>query len=849
MRRSLSRGLGNQKGKLPGQELGEMGGTTNNYEYKYPLMSSPLRLIVRGADSRISRYALGLLLAPIVFAGTPSAASGLPSPFVERVEPILFDYCYDCHGDGMRRGNLAFDRYDSESDLVADHDLWLAVLKNVRAGIMPPRNRPQPKEEELTALEEWIKGEAFGIDAANPDPGRVTIRRLNRVEYRNTIRDLMGVDYNTLEEFPPDDTGYGFDTVGDVLTVSPMLLEKYMQAAESIVRDAVPTASRVVPEQTIGGNRFRARDEPARGDRLTFYEPATVSHRLDVDREGTYRLIVNLDVSGHFDFDPGRASVQFRLNGEERLREEFGWHNHKRFRFEFEEVWNAGRQEMELQLTPLVAEEEKRTHLDLRLVSVRIEGPLAREHWIPTRNYDRFFFNGEPPLPEVARREYARELLESFASRAFRRPVDERTLDRLTAFAEANYSDPETSFEAGVSQAMVAVLASPRFLFRIEETDPNRPDDPYPPLDEYSLASRLSYFLWSSMPDEELLELAARGDLRRNLRAQVNRMLADQRSEALIENFAGQWLQARDVEGVSINARAVLRREGINRRFDFDRGLRLAMRRETELYFAHVLREDRSVVELLDSDYTFLNQQLAEFYGVAGVEGQEMRRVTLPAGSPRGGVLTQGTVLTVTSNPTRTSPVKRGMFILENILGTPPPPAPPDIPELEEAEQEFKDREPTMREMMQVHRENPLCHSCHARMDPLGLAFENFNAMGQWRETERRQPIDTVGELITGEAFQGIQDLKRILAQERRMDFYRCLTEKLLTYALGRGLEYQDVHAVDQIVAELQAEAGRSSALVLGVIKSTPFQHRRKHLEQAASAAFRSNPQLAQSTP
>jgi hypothetical protein len=676
--------------------------------------------------------ALSVALFGIAHGWAGEGAGAAASPFIERVEPVLFEYCYDCHGDGMRRGNVDFDRYGTEAELKADHDLWLAVLKNVRAGLMPPRNRPQPTVADLAALDEWIKREAFGIDEENSDPGRVTLRRLNRVEYRNTIRDLMGIDYNTLEEFPPDDTGYGFDTVGDVLTISPLLLEKYLQAAEAIVAEAVPAAARVVPAQTLGGNRFRSADGPARGDRLTS----------------------------------------------------------------------------------------------------------------PTRNYERFFFSGEPPKGEVERRVYARELLERFAGRAFRRPVDDRTLGRLTGLAEAIYSEAEHSFEEGVRRAMVAVLASPRFLFRFEETAPAQPGDPYPPLDEYALASRLSYFLWSSMPDQELFDLAARGQLRRDLVAQVDRLLADSRSEAFIENFAGQWLQARDVEGVSINARAVLRREGSNRRFDFDRSLRLSMRRETELYFGHVLRENRSLVELLDSDYTFLNQELAEFYGVPGVQGREMRRVTLPPDSPRGGVLTQGTVLTVTSNPTRTSPVKRGMFILENILGTPPPPAPPGIPELEEIAKEFAGREPTLREMMQAHRDNPLCASCHQRMDPLGLALENFNALGIWRETERGQPIDATGELITGEAFQGVQDLKRILAEDRRLDFYRCLTEKLLTYALGRGLEYHDVQSVDRIVDRLQAQGGRSWALLLGVIESRPFQHRRRHLDQAATPSL--NPQLVQ---
>jgi hypothetical protein len=434
------------------------------------------RLASNAAARRAACCAVLVVLTGPIGLLVASAAEGTEapaSPFIERVEPILFEYCYDCHGDGMRRGNVDFDRYGSEAELKADHDLWLAVLKNVRAGLMPPRNRPQPTGADLAALDDWIKREAFGIDEENPDPGRVTLRRLNRVEYRNTIRDLMGIDYNTLEEFPPDDTGYGFDTVGDVLTISPLLLEKYLQAAEAIVAEAVPTAARVVPTQTLSGNRFRSADGPARGDRMTFYEPALVTHRFDVQRDGTYRMIVNLDVAGHFDFDPGRAQVVFRLDGEERLREEFGWHNYRRFRFEFDEVWQSGTRELTLELTPLAPIADKRTHIDLRLASVLIEGPLEPEHWAPTRNYERFFFSGEPPEGEVERRVYARELLERFAGRAFRRPVDDRTLGRLTGLAEAIYSEAEHSFEEGVRRAMVAVLASPRFLFRFEEPAPD----------------------------------------------------------------------------------------------------------------------------------------------------------------------------------------------------------------------------------------------------------------------------------------------------------------------------------------------------------------------------------------
>jgi len=377
-------------------------------------------------------------------------------------------------------------------------------------------------------------------------------------------------------------------------------------------------------------------------------------------------------------------------------------------------------------------------------------------------------------------------------------------------------------------------------------------------IDEYSLASRLSYFLWSTMPDDQLFQLAERSALRKNLTTQVKQMLNDPRSEAFMQNFTGQWLQARDMDTIDINARAVLAKDdsagptetnqvaGGGRRFGFgfrapkfelDRETRQAMRRETEMFFASVVREDRSVTDLIDSDYTFLNEKLARHYGLTNlnVTGSEMRRVALPKDHPRGGVLTQGTVLTVTSNPTRTSPVKRGLFVLDNILGTPAPPPPGDVPLLEEAEKEFKDREPTLREVLELHRSKPLCSACHSRMDPLGLALESFNALGLWREKERGQPIDPAGKLITGETFTGIRELKRILANDHRTDFYRCLTEKLLTYALGRGLEYYDVEAVDQIIERLERADGRFSALLAGVIESAPFQKRRTVVAAAAA--------------
>jgi len=421
-------------------------------------------------------------------------------------------------------------------------------------------------------------------------------------------------------------------------------------------------------------------------------------------------------------------------------------------------------------------------------------------------------------------------VLEDFAKRAYRRPVDDSTLEKLVSIAKNTYSLPGKSFEAGIAQAMAAILASPRFLFRVEDTGIKQSGETFSYVDEYALASRLSYFLWSTMPDEELFRLAKRGELRENLESQVKRMFEDSRSDVLVKNFTGQWLQARDIEIVPIDARRVLelpRRRRGGRNIEFSRDVRRAMRQETEMVFDYIMREDRSILELIDSDYTFLNEPLAKHYNIKGVHGKEMRRVELPKDSPRGGILTQGTVLAVTSNPTRTSPVKRGLFVLENILGTPAPPAPPDVPELEEAQRKFKDREPTVREIMELHRSAPLCSSCHARFDPLGMAFENFNAMGMWRDTERNQEIDASGELITGETLNGIQDLKEILTGNYKLDFYRCLTEKMLIYAIGRGLDYYDEYTVDQIVEQLDQKNGRFSALLMGIIESAPFQKQR----------------------
>lgn len=782
------------------------------------------------------------ILTLVLMAGgafpTFAAADRKAERFHEEIEPLLDQYCLDCHGNGLKKGGVELDAFADDASIVRDRALWRAVLRNVRAGIMPPPKKPRPTIEETRKLADWIKRDVFEIDPADPDPGRVTIRRLNRIEYRRTIKDLLGIDYNTVEEFPPDDTGYGFDTIGEVLNVSPLLLEKYAKAAESIVESAVPTVSKVVRSSNIKGGGFRLAGDRSSGERFSFYKRGELSGTFRTERTGDYRIEMETEVFGGFDFDPGRCRLSIRDGDELVLTRELAWSDHKLDAFGFERRWSAGEHRLSFEIEPLEPIDKQKHPLELRIGPVRLIGPLSKEDWVHPPNYERFFFLDEPPAREPERSAYARQVLKRFAVKAFRRPVADATVERFAKFAESTYSSPGKTFEEGIARGIMVMLASPRFLFRLEGEEPLRGSDRYPYVDEYALASRLSYFLWSTMPDDELFRLAERGELRKNLRPQVDRMLRDPRSSALVENFTGQWLQLRDVEGVQIDAREVLKREGIfpPRRipgkrpgfgFFLDPETRRAMRKETELCVDRVMRENRSLLEWIDADYTYLNETLARYYQIDGVKGNEMRLVPLPKDGFRGGVLTHGSILTVTSNPTRTSPVKRGLFILDNLLGMPPPPPPADIPTLEESEKEFKGAEPTMRQIMEIHRAKPLCSSCHSRMDPLGLALENFNALGRYRERERGKPIDASGVLISGEPFRDVRDLKRLIVREHRADFYRCVAEKLLTYASGRGIEAEDAESIDRIVEKLEADQGRFQILLYGIVESTPFQKRR----------------------
>jgi hypothetical protein len=863
------------------------------------------------------RFAGSFAIA-IVFACV-SLQAGIDRPaeqFRKSIQPILSEYCFDCHADGTNKGKVAFDEFKSDQDLVNNTDLWWKVLKNVRAGIMPPRKHPQPTDSEKRQLADWIKYGAFGLDPAAPDPGRVTLRRLNRVEYRNTIRDLMGVDFNTTEEFPPDDTGYGFDTIGDVLNVSPMLLEKYMQAAEKIVSEAVPGVPRSVADVQVYGGEFRPAGGGPSGNRLSFYRETSVGAKYKARFAGRYHLTLNLVVRGSFDFDPGECEATFMVDGAEQWHDHLKWENGKKLAIGFDRDWQPGEHRFGLAIHPL-KEVPKEGHIgpsthvqttvDLQVVSLDIQGPLDKRYWAKTKNFDRFFPQEEVPADPAERKAYARQVLAAFAKKAFRRPPDDRVLDKLVAICEATSNQPGKTFFDGAKEAMVAVLSSPRFVFRVERPEPGASGATVP-LDDYSLASRLSYFLWSTMPDDELMALADHHTLRAHLAGQMERMLKDPRSQELVSNFTGQWLELRDVEGININVFRVLKQDnqplihpvgpaatqparqeiasaagtgvgaggsragragvGLGAGFRFakngagtgplfklfgvqfqlDSSLRRALREEPEMLFAEIMRNDESVGELLDTHHTYLNEKLAALYKIDGVQGTEMRRVDLPKDSPRGGLLTMGAVLIVTSNPTRTSPVKRGQFILDNILGMPSPPPPAAVPALEASERNAA-QALSFRQVLEIHRSQPLCSSCHARMDPLGLSLENFDAIGMWRDKERGLPIDAAGQLMSGESFRGASDVKEILEHKHLTDFYRCLTEKMLTYALGRGMEAYDVETVDQIVERLEHENGRFSALLNGIVDSSAFQRRRGTTRRVATAVVPINPQTGELSP
>jgi hypothetical protein len=654
------------------------------------------------------------------------------------------------------------------------------------------------------------------------------MRRLNRMEYEFTVCDLFGVDITSAENLsslsqgvdarlrdmlPPDDTAYGFDNIGDFQSLSPALLEKYFDIAELAVSKVIVTEGPWYPVQRIDRSSVESKR-----DRETKVTEQTA--RFEVGEPGHYRVDLQFYLGGWQEYGGG-FDFSFTFDGEEIAAETLDVGGQETHRYSRDGELAEGEHVVTL-VTRAVKPDSEGELVNLELnPKISVTGPIAADRRSYPESHQRIFFDGDAPTEPGPRRTYAREILKRVASRAFRRPVDAATLDRLTDLAMA-----DDVFERGVGRSLVAILTSPRFLFR-SELQP-QPDDPKSrhALDDYALASRLSYLLWLSLPDQELSDLAAAGNLRENLPDQVTRMLADPKSARFFEDFSGQWLRTRNVLMTPIS-----------RRDDEINPVRGAMKRETEMFFEHIARNDRDLLELITADYTFLNSQLARFYGIGGVRGDEFRQVELPEDSHRGGLLTQGSFLVSTSNPDRTSPVKRGLFVLENLLATQPPPPPANVPALEDAQVEGKMLR-TVREQLEAHRADPACAACHAHFDPIGIVLENYDVVAQWREDERGAPIDPSATTVTGEELAGIDDLRDYVAGNRER-FYRCVTEKLMTYALGRGLEPFDAATVDRITDELMADGGRFSKLLVSVVESPAFQLRRGDDDSALSEAVR----------
>jgi len=772
--------------------------------------------------------ALGFVLALLPFSAARAAA---PS-FADAVVPFLEKHCVSCHGKEKQKGELALHEFRDEVSVLRARKRWRDVIGNVQNGDMPPDDKPQPSAEEKQRFLAAVAGIFAKADAARPDPGRLTVRRLNRAEYNNTIRDLFHVEFRPADDFPSDDVGHGFDNIADVLTVSPVLMERYLDAADHIAEIAIPLSAVKPPKRTMSAkfcepasfkvpqDRFRPlcaseRDAVLSGPlntpvRLTPEGDYVMRARLYATSATGRPVPVALMVAGPNLAHPSPDSDIAKLDGAA--------------------LGNVKRS-LILKIADVTAHSEK----DAQILEVKIPRMAGIDRIVlaalkppagqaaPTLRIEWLEYEGPMDArpaatktlmvatPGKSQAEQTREILLRFATRAWRRPLTAEELDRIVKLVSYAMEHNDT-WEEAMRRAVSAVLASPKFVFRLEP-DP-QPANPEPHLaDEFQIATRLSYFLWSSCPDDELLSLAAARKLVANLDAQVQRMLQDPRSDALVENFALQWLQLGRLAAHSADPKTFQQ---------WRPDLRAAMIEETKRFFGEIARTDRSVLDLLDGEFTWVNRPLADLYGIKSpvIQGKEWKRVSL-AGTPRGGLLTQASILTVTSNPTRTSPVKRGKWILEQLLGTPPPPAPPNVPSLDDSKR--KELTGTFRQKLEQHRADPKCANCHAKMDAFGFALENFNGIGQWRDRdERGAPIDTAGKLATGRALNGLADMKTLL-RSRKQDFARCLTEKMLIYALGRGLDYYDEPTINRIVVGLEKNEYHLSSLIGGIVKSPAF--------------------------
>ena len=782
-----------------------------------------------------------MLIVSLGIQARPSAQQPAPQSASSHRQ-TLDRYCVTCHNQRLVTAGLKLDDADVANPGTGA-EIWEKVVRKLRTGMMPPPNMPQPSMDDRVALLSWLETSLDKAAAAKPNPGRTeTLRRLNRTEYQNAIRDLLAVDIDAASLLPADESGHGFDnvTVGDL---PPALLDRYISAAQKISALAIGSTQtslqsdiiRVPPDATQEGH---VEGLPV-GTRGGVVFPYTFVQNGEYDLQIYLARGYSGDVDGLKDPQPheikvlldrtpiGEFTVQRPENGDDSLIDKnlkirvpvtAGPHQvGVTFVKNSSSLLETGRQPLQSRFN-----ERRHPRVTPAISQVSVTGPYAPQGADDTPSRHRIFVcrpafatgsseAGPSTSEETA---CAHRILSALMRRAYRRPISEADLERPMAFYREGKS--ERDFDAGIGKALTAVLVNPEFLFRVEADPAKTPAGAAYRISDLELASRLSFFLWSSVPDDALLDAAIRGELRRPevLERHVRRMLADPRSYNLASNFAGQWLRLRNVTSVDPNVRLYP---------DFDDNLRQAFRTETELFVDSVVREDRSVLDLLRADYTFLNERLAKHYGIPNVYGSRFRRVELGPDSRRGGLLRQGSVLAVTSYATRTSPVIRGVWVLSNIVGAPPPPPLPNVPALD-------GNVPAnlpVRERMAAHRASPVCASCHRTIDPVGFALENFDAVGRWRDNEGDSgPIDVSGTLPGTGDIKGVSGLEDALLQRPDL-FATTLTEKLLTFALGRGVEYYDAPAVRKILREAQPGGYRFSSLILGIVNSAPFQMRR----------------------
>ena len=734
----------------------------------------------------------------------------------QTLNPWLKKHCYECHGPDVQEAGLEVHDLQHPADFFRDHSRWERVYRMINAGAMPPAGHdPMPDKQSQEQIAKLLHDELYNFDCKLVQhSGRSTLHRLNRAEYNNTVRDLFGISITPADKFPQDDVGEGFDNIGDVLSVPPLLMEKYLDAAEEVAAAVVDTTDYSkglvrtfnASQLSTGSGETPSVD----GDGFAVLTTnGTLAIRVKTPSAGSYQVRIEARAT-----QAGEEVARMAVMADRKSITEVEVPGHMKSKTTEATVdLPAGEVEIAAAfLNDFYAPEapERRRDRNLFVKNIEVIGPAGGgEFWHETH---RRFVTARPS-ETLSTQQAAAEVLRPILRRAFRRSVTNEEVSRFAGLVERTVTEQQASYDYGLYLAIQAILVSPDFLFRVESDPPEGQSERM--LNQFEIASRLSYFLWSTMPDEDLLQLAENNRLLDPdvLKAQIERMLKDPKATALGRNFASQWLNLRNLADVRPNPEVFP---------EFDESLRSAMARESELLFNTVVAENRSIDDFLTADFTFVNERLAKHYGISGVTGEEFARVSL-AGTNRSGVLTHAAVLTLTSNPGRTSPVKRGKWILENILGQAPPPAPPGVPALEEAAKDVTGL--SLRKRLEIHREDPGCASCHQTMDPLGMGLENFDAVGRWREKDGDQPVDASGDLPTGDHFSGPTELVQIL-RSRQDQFHRAFAEKLMVYALGRGLQYYDRCAVNEVLERMKQQGPRFSVLVEGIVRSDPFLKR-----------------------